>query len=86
MNTMTSLKSCCLRYTKVLKKLRSNIHLKISNRSVEGIVSEATLLIQELAGLAVDWRAEQTIVEALLQLLETKRNGTLVMIGKKSKS
>lgn len=46
--------------------VHSNNYLKISNRSVEGIVSESPLLVQELAGLAVDRRTEQTIVEALL--------------------
>lgn len=41
-------------------------YLEVSDRSVEGVVAESALLVEELAGLAVDRRAEETIVEALL--------------------
>lgn len=42
-----------------------SVHLEISNGSIEGVVAEAAFFVEELSRLTVDWRAEQTIVEAL---------------------
>lgn len=47
-----------------------SIYLKISNASVERIIPESSLLVQEFSGLSIDGRIEETVIEALLQLLQ----------------
>jgi hypothetical protein len=44
-------------------------YLQVTNRSTEWIVSKAPFLIQELASFTIHRRAEEAIVEALLQFL-----------------
>lgn len=49
-------------------------NLEVSHRAIERIIPQASLLIQEFAGLPVDWWTEQAIVETLLQLLPDKHS------------
>jgi hypothetical protein len=48
----------------------SNTYLQVPNRSTEWVVPKAALLVQELASFAIHRRAEEAIVEALLQFLQ----------------
>lgn len=52
------------------KKEESLSHLQVANGSIEGIVAQASFFVQELARLAVGGWCEESIVEALLQLLQ----------------
>lgn len=47
-------------------------YLQVSNGSVERIVAEATFLVQEFSGFPIHGWAEETVIEALLQLLEKR--------------
>lgn len=47
-------------------------YLQVSDGSVERIVAEATFLVQEFSGFPIHGWAEETVIEALLQLLEKR--------------
>lgn len=64
-----------------MAKGKTDAYLKIPDWSIEGVVSEAPLLVQKLPGLAVDGRTEQPIVEALFQLLKKKEKRNLILAG-----
>lgn len=45
-------------------------YLQISDRSIERIIAKAAFLVQEFSGFSIHRRAEQAVIEALLQLLQ----------------
>lgn len=46
-------------------------YLQVADGSIEGIIAEATFLVQEFPGFSIHGRAEQAVIEAFLQLLQT---------------
>lgn len=44
-------------------------YLQIADGPVEWIVTQAPFFVQEFARLAVEWRAEQAVIEAFLEFL-----------------
>ena len=51
-------------------------YLQVADGSIEGIIAEATFLVQEFPGFSIHGRAEQAVIEALLQLLKTSTPAT----------
>lgn len=47
-------------------------HLKISNRSIERIIAQSPLFVEELASFSVGWRAEQSVIETFFQFLAVR--------------
>lgn len=45
-------------------------HLQVANGSIEWIIAQASLLVQEFTRFAIGRRCKESIVEALLQLLQ----------------
>ena len=44
----------------------------MAHGSLEGVLGEAPLLVEELAGAAIEGRLEEPVVEAVLQLLQPR--------------
>lgn len=55
------------------KCLIAGTYLQVANGSIEGIVAQASLLVQEFSSLAIGWWGKQAIVEALFEFLEKAR-------------
>ena len=51
-------------------------YLQVADGSIEGIIAEAAFLVQEFPGFSIHGRAEQAVIEALLQLLQTSTPAT----------
>lgn len=48
-------------------------YLQVADRSIEGIIAEATFLIQKFPGFSIHRRTEKAVIEALLQFLQNMK-------------
>jgi hypothetical protein len=61
-------------FAKIRRRVkRDPSYLQVSDWSIEGIIAETALLVQEFPSFSIHRRAEEAIIEALLQLLQAMK-------------